>query len=78
MTTGLDAFDSTLQQTNLWLKDIMERTGTDDRHLAYQLLRATLHVCESASCIDPDVTSIKHLKDKANLEKRWGRHRRRS
>lgn len=43
MTTGLDVFDSTIQQTNLWLKDIMERIETDDRHLAYQVLRATLH-----------------------------------
>jgi uncharacterized protein (DUF2267 family) len=44
MTTGLDAFDSTVQQTNLWLKDIMDRLESDDRHLAYQALRATLHV----------------------------------
>jgi uncharacterized protein (DUF2267 family) len=44
MTTGLDVFDTTVQQTNLWLKDIMERIETDDRHLAYQLLRATLHM----------------------------------
>ncbi|MGB0085952.1 MAG: DUF2267 domain-containing protein [Rhodomicrobiaceae bacterium] len=43
MTTGLDVFDSTVQQTNLWLRDIMERIETDDRHLAYQALRATLH-----------------------------------
>jgi uncharacterized protein (DUF2267 family) len=43
MTTGLDVFDSTVQQTNLWLKDLMERIETDDRHLAYQALRATLH-----------------------------------
>ncbi len=43
MTTGLDVFDSTVQQTNLWLKEIMERIETDDRHLAYQALRATLH-----------------------------------
>lgn len=43
MTTGLDVFDSTVQQTNLWLKEIMDRIETDDRHLAYQLLRATLH-----------------------------------
>jgi uncharacterized protein (DUF2267 family) len=43
MTTGLDVFDSTVQSTNLWLKDIMERIKTDDRHLAYQVLRATLH-----------------------------------
>jgi uncharacterized protein (DUF2267 family) len=41
MTTGLDVFDSTVQSTNLWLKDIMERIKTDDRHLAYQVLRAT-------------------------------------
>jgi uncharacterized protein (DUF2267 family) len=43
MTTGLDVFDSTVQQTNLWLKDIMDRIVTDDRHLAYQVLRATIH-----------------------------------
>ena len=44
MTTGLDAFDSTVQQSNLWLKDLMTRLGTTDRHAAYQILRATLHV----------------------------------
>jgi uncharacterized protein (DUF2267 family) len=44
MTTGLDGFDSTVQQTNLWLKDLMARIPTTDRHYAYQLLRATLHV----------------------------------
>jgi uncharacterized protein (DUF2267 family) len=44
MTTGLDVFDSTVQQTNLWLKDLMARIPTTDRHYAYRLLRATLHV----------------------------------
>ncbi|HZV21779.1 MAG TPA: DUF2267 domain-containing protein [Hyphomicrobiales bacterium] len=44
MTTGIDVFDTTLQQTNLWLKDLMTRIGTGDRHLAYKILRATLHV----------------------------------
>jgi len=43
MTTGLDVFDATVQQTNLWLKDLMARIPTADRHAAYQLLRATLH-----------------------------------
>jgi uncharacterized protein (DUF2267 family) len=43
MTTGLDVFDSTVQQTNLWLKDLMVRIPTADRHHAYQLLRAVLH-----------------------------------
>ena len=43
MTTGLDVFDRTLQQTNLWLKDLMERLGTGDRKLACNVLKATLH-----------------------------------
>jgi uncharacterized protein (DUF2267 family) len=42
MTTGLDVFDTTLQHTNLWLKDVMERLGVDRRH-AYRVLSATLH-----------------------------------
>ncbi len=44
MTTGLDVFDATVQQTNLWLKDIMAKVPGSDRHFAYQLLRSTLHV----------------------------------
>lgn len=41
--TGLEVFDSSIHQTNVWLKSIMERLGTDDRHRAYLALRATLH-----------------------------------
>jgi uncharacterized protein (DUF2267 family) len=43
MTAGLDVFDTTLQQTNLWLKDLMRRLGTEDRRLAYRVLSRTLH-----------------------------------
>ncbi len=43
MTTGLGTFDATVQETNLWLKDLMERLGTEDRHHAYSVLRAALH-----------------------------------
>jgi uncharacterized protein (DUF2267 family) len=43
MSTGLDVFDTTLQQTNLWLKDLMKRLAIEDRHLAYRVLSATLH-----------------------------------
>jgi uncharacterized protein (DUF2267 family) len=43
MTTGLDVFDTTLKETNLWLKELMERLGTYDRHHAYSTLRAVLH-----------------------------------
>ena len=42
MTTGLDVFDTTLQQTNLWLKELMECLSVDRRH-AYRVLNATLH-----------------------------------
>ena len=42
-TTGLGVFDRTLQETNLWLKELMSRLGTDDREEAYAVLRATLH-----------------------------------
>jgi uncharacterized protein (DUF2267 family) len=40
--TGLEVFDSTIQKTNIWLKDLMELLG-GDRHKAYQALRAVLH-----------------------------------
>jgi uncharacterized protein (DUF2267 family) len=42
MSTGLDVFDTTVQQTNLWLKELMERLGLDRKH-AYRVLSATLH-----------------------------------
>ncbi len=42
-TTGLDVFDSTLQETNHWLKLMMVELQSDDRREAYVALRATLH-----------------------------------
>jgi uncharacterized protein (DUF2267 family) len=40
--TGLEVFDSTVHQTNVWLIANMGRLGTEDRHRAYLALRATL------------------------------------
>jgi uncharacterized protein (DUF2267 family) len=42
-TTSLDVFDRTLQKTNMWLNQIMDIMGWDDRHAAYTAMRATLH-----------------------------------
>ena len=42
--TGLATFDSTLQKTNEWLKDIMDEMGTADRNRAFLALRAVLHM----------------------------------
>ena len=41
-TTGLDVFDTTVQQTNEWLNSVSQKLGQDDKRLAYHALRATL------------------------------------
>ena len=43
MSTGLDIFDKTVQESNLWLKAVMDRLDTADRRRAYTSLRAVLH-----------------------------------
>ncbi len=42
--TGLHIFDKTLHETNIWLKDMMNELGTEDRHRAYRILKGVLHV----------------------------------
>jgi uncharacterized protein (DUF2267 family) len=42
--TGLTAFDSAVQVTNAWIKELAEDLGDpDDRYRAYHALRAVLH-----------------------------------
>jgi uncharacterized protein (DUF2267 family) len=41
--TGLEVFDKTLQTTNIWLNEIMDRIGPD-RQLAWKALSTVLHV----------------------------------
>jgi uncharacterized protein (DUF2267 family) len=41
--TGLAVFDSTIHKTNIWLKDLMQALGWQDRHKAYKALRITIH-----------------------------------
>jgi uncharacterized protein (DUF2267 family) len=41
--TALPAFDSTLQTTHVWLHDIQDRLGWEDRQRAYHALRVVLH-----------------------------------
>jgi len=41
--TGLEVFDATIQETNLWLKGVMMRLRTENRHHAYIALKAVLH-----------------------------------
>lgn len=41
--TGLSAFDSTVQTTNVWLRDLMDELDWHDRQHAYHALRVVLH-----------------------------------
>ncbi len=42
-TSGLDAFDTTVQKTNAWLADLPDHLEIEDRDEAYRVLRAVLH-----------------------------------
>lgn len=42
--THLDVIDKTVHKTYEWLKEIEEELGTENRHFAYQSLRAVLQV----------------------------------
>lgn len=50
--TGLDAFDTTVQESNAWLKDIMDEEGWKDRHRAYTALRIVLHLLRDRLPVD--------------------------
>jgi len=41
-SSGLEVFDRTIQETNIWLGEIAEEIGPD-RQVAYRVLRAVLH-----------------------------------
>jgi uncharacterized protein (DUF2267 family) len=41
--TGLDVFDSTVEQTTLWLQDLMRELNWTDRRRSYVALRNVLH-----------------------------------
>ncbi len=50
--TGLDVFDHTIQITNIWLKELMAKLGTEDRHRAYLALRSVLHALRDRLTVD--------------------------
>jgi hypothetical protein len=50
---GLDVFDTTLQKTNAWLKELMEELAWDDRHRAYTLLESRVS--------DGEIADVKHV-----------------
>lgn len=50
--TGLAPFESTLQTTNIWLNEILERLGWQDHQRAYHALRTVLHALRDRLPVD--------------------------
>jgi uncharacterized protein (DUF2267 family) len=50
--TGLASFESTFQTTNVWLHDLMERLGWQDRNRAYHAFRAVLHALRDRLAVE--------------------------
>ncbi len=50
--TGLDVFDTTVQETNSWLQGIVDEMGWGDRQQAYLALRGTLHAVRDHLTVD--------------------------
>jgi uncharacterized protein (DUF2267 family) len=50
--TTHDLFEATLHKTDMWLGHLMQLLTTDDRHVAYLALRATLHALRDRITVD--------------------------
>lgn len=50
--TGIAAFDSTIQTTNIWLNDVLDRMDWQDKFRAYHALRAVLHALRVKTLAD--------------------------
>ncbi len=50
--TGFASFDTSIQTTNIWLNDVLERLGWTDHHRAYHALRAVLHALRDRLSVD--------------------------
>jgi uncharacterized protein (DUF2267 family) len=50
--TSLTPFESTLQTTNVWLNDILDRMRWLDQHRAYHALQAVLHALRDRLSVD--------------------------
>jgi len=42
-TTGLRSFDTSLETTRQWLREVQEEMNLDDEQQAFQIIRAVLH-----------------------------------
>ncbi len=55
MTTGISSFDKTVQKSHIWLNEIMEELGWDDKQDAYHALRGVLQTLRDRLTVDEAV-----------------------
>ena len=48
----VELIDRSVEKTNVWLKELAENLGTDDRKFAYRVLRAYLHAVRDRLMVD--------------------------
>lgn len=51
----ISVFDTTVEKTNLWIRDVMTELGWEDRHHAYLALRGVLHALRDRLQVDEAV-----------------------
>jgi len=50
--SDVELIDRSVEKTNVWLKELAEDLGTDDRKFAYRVLRAYLHAVRDRLMVD--------------------------
>jgi uncharacterized protein (DUF2267 family) len=50
--TTIETIGRSVEKANIWLRDVAEELGTDDRHEAYRALRAVLHTLRDRLTVD--------------------------
>ena len=51
-TTGVRTFDTSLETTREWLRDVQEQMGLDDEQRAFRIVRAVLHTLRDRLTIE--------------------------
>ena len=51
-TSRVDVIDRSVEKTHIWLGDLAEALGSEDRHYAYRVLRAFLHALRDHLTVD--------------------------
>jgi uncharacterized protein (DUF2267 family) len=54
-STGIGAFDGTIQTTNIWLNDLADQLGWQDKHRVYRALSVVLHALRDRLSVEQAV-----------------------